>query len=95
MKKFFSASFRTLYYWVVFGVTFATGMWFNYTFGGPLDGIGWAGVDIFISGIVGFGFSLGGIIIAIIIDLVYSKITKLISPPVEQEKRRLPDLTKK
>ena len=95
MKKFFSASVRTVYYLTIFVTTFATGMWYNYTFGDPLDGIRWAGIDVFISGIVGFGFSIGGVVIAIIIDFVYSKISSIISPPEETEKRHLPDLTKK
>ena len=95
MKKFFTASYRTTYYWILFVVTFATGMWYNYTFGDPLDGIRWRGIDIFISGVVGFGFSIAGIAIGVILDLVYMKIYSLISAPEEQEKRRLPDLTKK
>ena len=94
MKKFFTASYRTTYYWILFVVTFATGMWYNYTFGDPLDGIRWRGIDIFISGVVGFGFSIAGIAIGVILDLVYMKIYSLISAPEEQEKRRLPDLTK-
>ena len=57
MKKIFTASIRTIYYWAVFIGTFATGMWYNYTFGDPLDGIRWAGVDIFVSGVRGLSFA--------------------------------------
>ena len=96
MKKIFTASYRTTFYWIVFIITFSTGMWYNYTFGDPLDGIKWRGIDIFISGIVGFGFSIAGIVIGLIIDLVFTKIRALfIATPEELEKRRLPDLTKK
>ena len=95
MKKIFTASYRTVFYWILFAVSFSAGMWYNYTFGDPLDGIRWRGIDIFISGVVGFGFSIAGIAIGVILDLAYTKISTLISPPEEQEKRRLPDLTKK
>ena len=95
MKKIFTASYRTVFYWILFAVSFSAGMWYNYTFGDPLDGIKWRGIDIFISGVVGFGFSIGGIAIGVILDLAYTKISTLISPPEEQEKRRLPDLSKK
>ena len=95
MKKIFTASSRTIFYWLVFAISFSAGMWYNYTFGDPLDGIKWRGIDIFISGIVGFGFSIAGIVLGLILDFLYTKISKLISPEEEQEKRRLPDLTKK
>ena len=95
MKKIFTASNRTTYYWLVFAITFFGGMWYNYTFGDPLDGIKWRGIDIFISAVVGFGFSTAGIVIGLILDFLYTKISKLISPEEEVEKRSLPDLTKK